>query len=381
MLELSADAKAVLRLLRDRHNVLVSGPPGTGKSRLLSEVAQAFLGSGASGPVHVPGAKVSIPKTPPVPGGLHELAPSPGRSGRKVFRTVFHQNSKYREFLTGLVPVIGSAGGGGGTTFRVVAGTLYRASEHALSENGASLLVIDEINRGPAVQVFGGSIVAIESDKRLAEDGSRRADTQYFEITDPKTGNVIEYALPHHLYILGAMNQADTSVEPLDVAFLRRWAPFRLDPSVAVLRQYFQLSNEAAGALPAEATTAGDVYEATTQAWEAINMRIRLGRGPEFQIGHGVLMTRGAPDATLDGALQDMVESWRLVRGHIDEVFFGDVRGIAAVLNVGNAASHPYSLEDATFADEPRLELAGPQVVSAETIYPLLRAVATAREA
>jgi 5-methylcytosine-specific restriction protein B len=83
--------------------------------------------------------------------------------------------------------------------------------------------------------------VAIESDKRFAADGSRRAETQFFEILDPVSGDVIEYALPHDLYILAAMNQADASVEPLDVAFLRRWEPLRLEPDEKTLRAYYGL--------------------------------------------------------------------------------------------------------------------------------------------
>ncbi|GIK51472.1 MAG: hypothetical protein BroJett014_04450 [Planctomycetota bacterium] len=374
-IEDSPIALAVLSLLRDRHNVLISGPPGTGKSRLLNEVARAFEDAPPIGPVHVPGAAVAIPKVPPVVGPVAGNQPSPERKSRKVFRTVFHQNSKYRDFVTGLVPVIGSKADGGGTSFRIVAGTLYRASEHARSKDGASLLIIDEINRGPAVQVFGGSIVAIESDKRLAADGTKGPNTQFFELTGPEKGELIEYALPHHLYILAAMNQADTSVEPLDVAFLRRWAPFPLQPSSSVLRAYYGLTPKPEGALPEKPASAKDVYEAAEQAWRAVNGRIRLGRGPEFQIGHGILMGRKVAATTDQDALRDVAESWSLVRAHIEEVFFGDLRGIAAVLNIG-AVGHPYKLSDTTFGDEPRLEIVGPEVISAENIFTLLRAVA-----
>jgi len=374
--EFSEDTLSILSLLRDRHNVLLSGPPGTGKSRLLNEVASAFAPSAPTGPVHVPGAPVAIPRTPPISGQLQGVIPSADRSNRKVFRTVFHQNTKYRDFVTGLVPVVGTNAGGGGTTFRIVAGTLFKASEHAKQSGGASLLIIDEINRGPAVQIFGGSIVAIESDKRLAQDGNTRTYTQYFEITSLGSGDLVEYALPHHLYILAAMNQADTSVEPLDVAFLRRWSPFRLAPSSAILRKYMGLSPQTASALPANPSSAIDVYEAAARAWASVNEKIRLGRGPEFQIGHGVLMVRETAAASVDEALRDVAESWSLVRGHVDEVFFGDLRGVAAVLNVGNFDGHPYSLKDTTFADEPRLELTGPASVKTAGIYSLLRAVA-----
>lgn len=260
----------------------------------------------------------------------------------------------------------------------VVAGTLYRASEHASGAQGASLLIIDEINRGPAVQVFGGAIVAIEPDKRLAPDGSKRAETQYFEMLNPKDGAIIEYALPHDLYILAAMNQADASVEPLDVAFLRRWEPMRLEPDEKALRAFYGLGAKTAVPLIDVPTTAAEVFEASVRAWCAVNEQIALGRGPEFQIGHGVLMTGGiAAGMSKDDALAVLCVGWAKVRSHVDEVFFGDTRGIAAVLNaLDGPAFNPFKLVETTFADDLRFRLEGPANFSATNIYPALRAFA-----
>jgi 5-methylcytosine-specific restriction enzyme B len=366
----STQAVEVLQLLRDRHNVLISGAPGTGKSRLLEEVARAFVAR-HSGPVHVPGQVVAIPRTPPTL-VKEEYKPSIDRAKPKVFRTVFHQNSKHRDFLTGLVPRVE----GTGTSFEVTLGTLYRASEHASSPDGTSLLIIDEINRGPAVQVFGGSIVAMESAKRLLPNGEPHSETQFFELLSPN-GKSVEYALPHHLYLLAAMNQADTSVEPLDVAFLRRWAPYHLAPSRHVLLEFYGLDAADLNDLPPIPGDAKAIFAAAIKAWEAVNSRIALGRGREFQIGHGVMMGRSTEGLTsLTDALRVAGEAWAMVRAHVDEVFFGDIRGVAAVLNVGEDKDHPYQLEDRTFADEPRLELVGPDRVPDEFLYALLRVVA-----
>ncbi len=298
---------------------------------------------------------------------------------RKVFRTVFHQNSKYRDFVSGITPAVNKQAGA--PDFTIVKGTLYRASEHAKGAKGAALLIIDEINRGPAVQAFGGAIVAIESDKRLASDGAKRAETQFFEMLDPVSGDVVEYALPHDLYILAAMNQADASVEPLDVAFLRRWEPMRLEPDEAALRTFYGLGAKGANVLPDVPTSVNDALEASVSAWVAVNAQIALGRGPEFQIGHGVLMSDVKPQTlSLNEALGTLCVGWAKVRAHVEEVFFGDTRGIAAALNaLDGPAFNPFRLTETTFADDLRFRLEGPTNFSENNIYAALRAFAHPR--
>ena len=372
------DFKQALKLLARSRNVLVSGPPGTGKSKLLAEVALAF--EAAFGIAPAGGAPKLNPvggiPIPPAAGGAVKDIPAPTKTNRKVFRTVFHQNSKYRDFLSGITPAVNKAAGA--PDFTIVKGTLYRASEHAKADGGAALLIIDEINRGPAVQVFGGAIVAMESDKRLAADGSKRSETQFFEMLDPATGDVIEYALPHDLYILAAMNQADASVEPLDVAFLRRWEPLRLEPDEKALRDFYGLGPQGVNALPDPLVNVTDALEASVRAWLVINEQISLGRGPEFQIGHGVLMSDVKPQTLpLAEALGTLCVGWAKVRAHVEEVFFGDTRGIAATLNaLDGPAFNPFKLAETTFADDLRFRLEGPTNFNEDNIYPALRAFA-----
>jgi 5-methylcytosine-specific restriction enzyme B len=374
----SEDCKQALRLLARSRNVLVSGAPGTGKSKLLAEVALAF--ESAFGIAPAGGAPKLNPlggiPIPPAAGGADKDIPAPTKTNRKVFRTVFHQNSKYRDFVSGITPAVNKVAGA--QDFTIVKGTLYRASEHAKAPNGAALLIIDEINRGPAVQVFGGAIVAIESDKRLAANGTKREETQFFEMLEPATGDVVEYALPHDLYILAAMNQADASVEPLDVAFLRRWEPLRLEPNEKALRTFYGLGAKSENALPDPVVTVADALEASVRAWVAVNEQIALGRGPEFQIGHGVLMSDVKPQALpLPQALGALCVGWAKVRAHVEEVFFGDTRGIAAALNaLDGPAFSPFKLTETTFADDLRYSLEGPTNFNEANIYPALRAFA-----
>lgn len=374
------DCKQALRLLARSRNVLVSGPPGTGKSKLLAEVALAFetgfgLAPAGGAPKLNPVGGIPIP---PVAGAVKDI-PAPTKLDRKVFRTVFHQNSKYRDFVSGITPAVNKHAGA--PDFTIVKGTLYRASEHAKGANGAALLIIDEINRGPAVQVFGGAIVAIESDKRLAADGHKRAETQFFEMLDPSSGEVIEYALPQDLYILAAMNQADASVEPLDVAFLRRWEPLRLEPDEAALRAFYGLGARGQNALPDVAANMSDALEASVRAWVAINAQIALGRGPEFQIGHGVLMSEVKPQTlAFSEVLGSLCVGWAKVRAHVEEVFFGDTRGVAAALNaLDGPGFNPFKLIETSFADDLRFRLDGPANFAEDNIYAALRAFANPR--
>lgn len=382
MTEWSSECIEVLELLRDNHNVLIKGPPGTGKTRLLQEVARAFVHSSAAAPpVHVPAAKVSIPAASGS-GGLAASQPSPERTDRKVFNTVFHQNAKHREFITGLVPVVHSSVGASGpsatgTQFVVQEGTLFRASQHAKSALGASLLVIDEINRGPAVQLFGGALVPFEKDKRLLPDGSSGPATASFELVAPPTGALAAYQLPFPLYTLAAMNEADTSVEALDVAFLRRWRPYVLRPNPSVLYDAFGVPNDGAQP-PATSSDPSHVYLAAIAALSAVNERIRKGRGSEFQIGHGVLLGAEKLATTVEEAASQVYGRWTVVQAHIEEVFFGDMRAVAAVLGVGlGSGSHPFQLEEHLFADEVRFELTGPADLGPDTIYAFLIAVAS----
>lgn len=365
-------AQEILELLEARRNVLLAGAPGTGKSMLLSEVAKLFQSRGQSStPTYDPSADVPIPARPTstLPGDIG------GAAQRKVFRCVLHQSSKHRDFLTGMMPDVRAGQPPG--SFRITEGILYRASEFARQDDHAALLIIDEINRGPTVQVFGGAIVAMEADKRLGADGNPTPETQYFDLINPADGELIEYAFPSRLYILAAMNQADVSVEPLDVAFLRRWTPYSLEPDSSVLRGHFGLSAAPATTLPATPSTAEDVCEAAIQAFEAVNARIALGRGAEFRIGHGVLMAGKSRPANLTDALDYFATAWRTIKNHIDEAFFGDVRGTAIILNADRGfAENPYSLEETAFGEAPRAMIKGPVTIDASKVYDLFLALA-----
>jgi 5-methylcytosine-specific restriction protein B len=364
----SNDAVAVLHLLREHHNVLISGPPGTGKSRLLAELRYWF--TKVVTPAFDPSGPSAFPNDEDIE-GIEEWLPSPDRTERQVWSITFHQGTKYRDFVSGLSPRVS----GEGPAFIVTRGPLYEAAQHASTEKGAALIEVDEVNRGPAVTVFGDTITAIEGDKRLLSDGTTGVTTSTFRMIKDD-GTFEDYSLPYHLYIVAVMNEADTSVEPLDVAFLRRFIKYRLLSNEAGLREYFSLPDTIQN-LKDTPSDAQDVYEAAVQAWAAVNDQIALARGAAFQLGHGIFMAKPKAELPNDigGALRLVSEAWARIYAHVEEVFFGDTRGIASILKAEDPQS-PYTLEEKYFVDTPLVRLHGPDTIGSHNVYPIVRSVA-----
>lgn len=335
----------ILNFLNKKKNVLLMGAPGTGKSRMLNRIASYFEGDGNDNtPRHNQGAKVPIPSS-------NRTAEVDFLKGKKckVFRTVMHQNTKYRDFFTGFVPSTN-----GTNEYKIHEGILYKANEFAKQDNCASLLIIDELNRGPVVEVFGGSIVAMECDKRLSENNAKDKETQYFDLLNPQNGEFEEYAFSPNLYILAAMNQADVSVAPLDVAFLRRWVPIKLIPDYSVLEEKFGFSLDAP--IPQSFETPNEIYYIATKALEEINRLIIIGKGADYQLGHGILLTEKDFNKTKEQALKHIVDIWKNIFTHIEELFFGDVNVISFIVNA-NKDKSPYKVKEEYFAGESKLIL------------------------
>jgi 5-methylcytosine-specific restriction enzyme B len=369
----SNEALTILATLSAKHNVLLSGPPSCGKTFLLQEVAEAFAADGGQPAQPAQPAqpvamvqKVAIPAEvaqpePQVPG-----LPSPGRVPRHVERIAFSANTRARDFTTAFVPRVN----GGAAGFQVAKGALIRANEAALN-GGAALLVIDEMNRGPAVQLFGDAIVAIEQDKRLDANDAPMRDTWPLHILDDQ-GNITEMRLSSHLYILAAINQADVSIEPLDVAFLRRFEPIPLEPRPDVVRALLGASGNA----PDAPAVPGDVVEIAVRAWEKVNERIALGRGPDFRIGHGIFLLPNSAPANVAEALDRAVGWWKRIASHVQEVFFGDIIGAGVVFNESQDGTG-YKIVSTPYGIDQKQQLVAP-TIDAGTIYAVLRQVAGA---
>lgn len=364
---MSPEAITVLRALRQKRNVLLTGAPSCGKTHLMQEVVRAFRDTPAPSPASAPpragSGRIAIP-APAAAGERRPELPSPGRVQREVFRIAFSAITKPRHFTSAFVP----AGAGGA---QVARGVLLQANDAAIG-GAASLLVIDELNRGPAVSLFGDAIVSIEPDKRMGDDDRPTEFSWPLQTLDAQGSPAQEY-LSDHLYILAAMNEADASIEPIDVAFLRRFQRIPVVPRADTARRLIGAAG-ADVALPAAPSSSAEVCEAAVRAWVRVNDRIAIGRAPEYQIGHGIFLNPASPPQDLATALDRAVGWWSQIYTHVREVFFGDAVGLGIAVNAGADAAG-YRLEDVPYGLDQKERIVEP-TIDPQTIYALLVRVA-----
>lgn len=247
---LPEDVQAVLDALERKGQVILHGPPGTGKTRLALSAALALAGRvdvlDGSEPERRAQAQAEVL-----------------RSGR-VRLVTFHPSYGYEDFVEGFKPDLSAQGPG--LTLALSDGLFHTLCSRAADHPDLTfLLVIDEINRGDLPRIFGELITLLELDKR--------------DLPAVLPVSKRSFSVPPNVRIIGTMNTADRSISHLDAAVRRRFAflPVGPDPDVV-------------------SGTVGPLDLAAF--FESLNARITRHLDSDHQIGHAYLLRDGEPIAT-----------------------------------------------------------------------------------
>ena len=208
---------------------------GTARHARVAQLVQGFLEENA---VTVDsGGKNIIYFGPPGTGKSYAVKQRTACS--RTFRTVFHPEYTYSDFVGTYKPVVGSVpddsviGFDGEIIDRPVnyfafePGVLTRALVAALWEPDESVaLIIEEINRGDCAAIFGDFFQLLDRDEVGRSEYPVQvtgALQQYLRNEQVLGEEDHEVAFPAKLSLFATMNTSDQALFPMDAAFKRRW--------------------------------------------------------------------------------------------------------------------------------------------------------------
>jgi 5-methylcytosine-specific restriction protein B len=340
-------AKALVRQIEEalerNPNVLLVGPPGTGKTVALEDLRAKYAVSGGAAPLYFDTDSWSA----------SAFSEGEAAGERRSEALVFHPSYAYENFVAGLFPKASDKG----MELEGIPGPLLRLAHWVGRSNRKALLILDEFNRGPAAAIFGDTLGLLDKDKRSTlntegayiqrpyADYAMGVREDYASQAGAKDERIAEQiSLPEGLLIVAAMNSTDRSVAPLDAAMRRRFHVIRVLPDYDLLGEHFGLdaADIAGAALPAANDPIlwkrREVLTLAVRALRAVNDRVRFCLGDDFLLGHALLWSLAA--STDETALQELCTALDgFVLSTLRTTFLDQDDFLAAVLGIPDDAA------------------------------------------
>lgn len=203
--------------LTEALNVILEGPPGTGKTRLAFNLLERLADGDPE-----------ACRLESILGGreLENVAPEDLITPPVIWEMIqLHPSYTYEDFVRGLRVQPNKKG----FMLTPVDGIMPLISRVAASRPGKpTILIIDEINRGNLSSILGETIFAI--------DPAHRGEAISLQHERPGESGLI---VPANLYLLATMNTADRSLASVDFAIRRRFRFINLPPSDAAITKFY----------------------------------------------------------------------------------------------------------------------------------------------
>ncbi|WP_432834117.1 McrB family protein [Dactylosporangium sp. CA-092794] len=309
MAEPSGPTDPILEALLAFKNVVLEGVPGTGKTYAIQRLAEMWRGRTG-----------------------RELLSSDGRPYRAI---VLHPSSSYEDFVEGLRPGVHKPDSSprmfdqpvvvdGG--FSIQDGFFLGVCAAAAAAPDRDVLVLlDELNRCNVPSVFGDLLLTLEASRRatFVGSGGTPSTAEHWRVDTPAqlTYSGRTFFVPDNVYVIATTNTTDRSVAPLDAALRRRFAFYRLEPTMPD-----------GDSLPASvASPARDLFIQSAKVLRDLNDHaLRPCLGPDAMLGQSYLYA--VADAlqqasSLEAAMRLLQLQWRYT---ILPQLIDTVRGLGA---------------------------------------------------